>query len=168
MLAGRVAPLPPELWHDVNTDAILPGAFMRVPEEELAEHAFAGLLPEFRAWLGDCAVLAAGRNFGCGSSREQAPKALIGCGIRLVCAESFASIFFRNALNLGLAVLPIPAPVDEPFTRGERVTADLERGTIVREDGTVLQGRALGAHLLQIVDAGGILPLIRNRQVAGG
>jgi 3-isopropylmalate dehydratase small subunit len=166
MLTGQVRLLPPELRHDVNTDVIAPSAFLRVPEEELGRHAFGGVIPDFQAWLDGATVLVAGRNFGCGSSREQAPKALIRCGIELICAETFASIFFRNALNLGLAVLVLPSISADAFSPGQQIAADLERGMIRLEDGSELQGRPLGAHLMKIVDAGGILPMIRCQQAA--
>ena len=166
MITGQVRLLSPDLRHDVNTDVIAPSAFMRVPEEELGKHAFSGVIPDFQAWLDGATVLVAGRNFGCGSSREQAPKALIRCGIALICAESFASIFFRNALNLGLGVLALPTTSADAFSPGEQIVADLERGTIRKEDGTELQGRPLGAHLMRIVYAGGILPMIRRQQAA--
>jgi 3-isopropylmalate/(R)-2-methylmalate dehydratase small subunit len=89
---------------DVDTDAIIPGRFLTINDpKELAKHAFEGVRPDFKPAEGD--VVVAGENFGCGSSREHAPLALKGAGIKCVIAESFARIFFRNSINIGLPLL---------------------------------------------------------------
>ena len=89
---------------DIDTDAIIPGRFLIINEaKELAKHAFEGVRPDFKPAEGD--VVVAGENFGCGSSREHAPLALKGAGIKCVIAKSFARIFFRNAINIGLPML---------------------------------------------------------------
>jgi 3-isopropylmalate/(R)-2-methylmalate dehydratase small subunit len=89
---------------DVDTDAIIPGRFLIINDpKELATHAFEGVRPDFRPSPGD--VVVAGENFGCGSSREHAPLALKGAGIKCVIAKSFARIFFRNSINIGLPML---------------------------------------------------------------
>ncbi|HTY90493.1 MAG TPA: 3-isopropylmalate dehydratase small subunit [Methanocella sp.] len=89
---------------DVDTDAIIPGRFLIINDpKELARHAFEGVRPDFRPSPGD--VVVAGENFGCGSSREHAPLALKGAGIKCVIAKSFARIFFRNSINIGLPML---------------------------------------------------------------
>jgi 3-isopropylmalate/(R)-2-methylmalate dehydratase small subunit len=89
---------------DVDTDAVIPGRFLTINDpEELAKHAFEGVRPDFRPAPGD--VVVAGENFGCGSSREHAPLALKGAGIKCVIAKSFARIFFRNSINIGLPML---------------------------------------------------------------
>ncbi len=89
---------------DVDTDAIIPGRFLIINDpKELAKHAFEGVRPDFRPSPGD--VVVAGENFGCGSSREHAPLALKGAGIKCVIAKSFARIFFRNSINIGLPML---------------------------------------------------------------
>ncbi|HTX43727.1 MAG TPA: 3-isopropylmalate dehydratase small subunit [Methanocella sp.] len=89
---------------DVDTDAIIPGRFLTINDpKELAKHAFEGVRPDFKPSPGD--VVVAGENFGCGSSREHAPLALKGAGIKCVIAKSFARIFFRNAINIGLPML---------------------------------------------------------------
>jgi 3-isopropylmalate/(R)-2-methylmalate dehydratase small subunit len=89
---------------DVDTDAIIPGRFLTINDpKELAKHAFEGVRPDFKPSPGD--VVVAGENFGCGSSREHAPMALKGAGIKCVIAKSFARIFFRNAINIGLPML---------------------------------------------------------------
>lgn len=89
---------------DVDTDAIIPGRFLTINDpKELAKHAFEGVRPDFKPSPGD--IVVAGENFGCGSSREHAPLALKGAGIKCIIANSFARIFFRNAINIGLPML---------------------------------------------------------------
>lgn len=91
---------------DVNTDVIIPGKFLTSTDpKELAAHAMEGLDPEFQRRVKEKNIIVAGRNFGCGSSREQAPIALKYAGVQCVLAESFARIFYRNAINIGLPVL---------------------------------------------------------------
>ncbi|MBU2617622.1 MAG: 3-isopropylmalate dehydratase small subunit, partial [Euryarchaeota archaeon] len=91
---------------DVNTDAIIPGRYLTINDpKELAKHVFEGVLPEFAQQVQPGDIIVAGRNFGCGSSREHAPLALKGAGISCIIAKSFARIFFRNAINVGLPVL---------------------------------------------------------------
>jgi|SRR5271157_127912 len=89
---------------DIDTDAIIPGRFLTINDpNELAKHAFEGVRPDFKPAEGD--VVVAGENFGCGSSREHAPLALKGAGIKCIIAKSFARIFFRNSINIGLPML---------------------------------------------------------------
>jgi len=89
---------------DIDTDAIIPGRFLTINDpKELAKHAFEGVRPDFKPVEGDVVVV--GENFGCGSSREHAPLALKGAGIKFVIAKSFARIFFRNSINIGLPML---------------------------------------------------------------
>ncbi len=91
---------------NVDTDAIIPGRFLTIyDEKELAKHAFEGTRDDFARLAKNGDVIVAGRNFGCGSSREHAPLALKGAGIRVILAQSFARIFFRNAINVGLLPL---------------------------------------------------------------
>jgi len=164
IVRGRVFALPAELRDDLNTDVVLPAAFLRLPEEELGDYAFHNVLPGFRERLAGRTVLVGGANLGCGSSREQAPKALLGCGVRLVVAESFGNIFFRNALNLGLGLLKV-ADTDLAALSDVELTADLAAGTITAP-GIDIQGTPLTPHLMRIVRAGGILPLLRQDPAA--
>jgi 3-isopropylmalate/(R)-2-methylmalate dehydratase small subunit len=162
-LTGAAYRLPEPVFDDVNTDVIIAGAYLRLPEDELADHAFEGAIPGFREELGEASILVAGSNFGCGSSREQAPKALLGCGVRVVLAESFGGIFFRNALNLGLAPLRVlDADRLRGMTTGTTLTVDLESGSVEVQGGRPLRAAALGPELMQIVRAGGILSLLSH------
>ena len=107
--------------------------------------------------------MVAGRNFGCGSSREHAPIALLNMGASAVLADSFARIFFRNAVNLGL--LPVICKgISRHVRDGQTLTLDLDAGTVtVRETGETLPCEQLGDQALKILEAGGIKPLMRAR-----
>ena len=110
---------------DVDTDVIIPGKYLRTKDARLwAEHAMEGLDPQFASQVEKGDVIVAGRNFGCGSSREQAPRALLGAGVAVVVARSFARIFYRNAINVGLALIE----ADVSCQRGDTVEVDLAAG----------------------------------------
>ena len=157
-LSGRVYQLPEELRDHVNTDVILASSFLRLPEAELGAYAFHNVLPDFSTQLQGATVLVADRNFGCGSSREQAPKALISAGVQLVIAASFGFIFHRNAVNLGLATLVMPDDQQRQSLQGQ-IEVDLAQGKVQSGEGA-LQGNALADSTLQILHAGGLLPLL--------
>ncbi len=108
---------------DIDTDAIIPGRFLTIyDEKELAEHVFEGIRDELRATVAEGDILVAGNNFGCGSSREHAPLALRGAGIRIVIAKSFARIFYRNAINTGL--LPLVCPEADTIEDGSEIVVN--------------------------------------------
>ncbi len=150
----------------VDTDQIIPAEHLvTTDEQELGRHCMAGADPGFaqRVCPGD--VLIAGRNFGCGSSREHAPRALIGCGVRAVIAPSFARIFFRNAVNVGLAVLECPEAADA-IKDGACVVFDEEAGTIEdRDQGRLYQAAPLPAIAREIRAAGGLMPWALSQEV---
>ena len=138
---------------DIDTDVIIPGKYLRTKDPRLwAEHALEGCDPEFATLVEQGDVIVAGRNFGCGSSREQAPLALKGAGVAAVVARSFARIFYRNAINVGLAL--IEADVD--CRKGDTVEVDLAEG-LVRVEGRVYQGSRLPDFLRAILDDGGLV-----------
>lgn len=147
---------------DVDTDAIIPGRYLVLnTPEELAAHAFEGVRPEFASSVKKGDVVVAGRNFGCGSSREHAPLALKGCGIQCVVAESFARIFFRNSINIGLPLLECgdAGTIED----GDELRIDMGAG-IVRN---ITQQRTYRASPLpdfiqRIVEAGGLIPFARQ------
>ncbi len=114
---------------DIDTDAIIPGKYTKTLDlQTFADHALEDLDPEFRNKVQKGDILVAGNNFGCGSSREQAPLALKLSGVALVIGKYFARIFFRNAINIGLPVLEIP---DHDISTGDELEIDLKAGKIV-------------------------------------
>ncbi len=145
---------------DIDTDAIIPGRFLTIYDPaELAKHAFEGTRDEFAAGVRDGDIVVAGRNFGCGSSREHAPLALLGAGVKIVVAKSFARIFYRNAINTGL--LPLVCPETDAIQDGEAISVDIGAGCID------LKGRRLPVEPVpdftkRIVEAGGLVAYARN------
>ncbi|MDW8068091.1 MAG: 3-isopropylmalate dehydratase small subunit [Anaerolineae bacterium] len=149
---------------DVDTDAIIPARYLNVSTPEaLAAHCMEDIDPEFARRVRPGDILMAGENFGCGSSREHAPLALKGAGVSCIIACTFARIFFRNAINIGLPVLMCPAAVEgtEP---GQTVEVDLERGIIRNLDtGDVFQAEPFPSFLMDIIQAGGLVEFVRRR-----
>ena len=143
------------LGDDVDTDVIFPGRYLAVlrPQDQ-ARHLFEPLGEDFRQRVAAGGVIAAGWNFGCGSSREHAVTAMLGAGIRLVVAKSFSRIFFRNAVNNGLAVVMSPA-VAAAIADGDAVEADLQAGT-ARVAAAAHAIEPLPAEVLAILLAGGL------------
>ncbi|MDQ1282788.1 MAG: methanogen homoaconitase small subunit [Euryarchaeota archaeon] len=145
---------------DVDTDVIIPGKYLRTKDARLwAEHAMEGLDPLFASQVEPGDVIVAGRNFGSGSSREQAPRALLGAGVAVVVARSFARIFYRNAINVGLALIE----ADVTAKKGDIVEVDLERGTL-RVGEEVYQGTKLPDFLREILDDGGLVAHRRRQK----
>ncbi len=147
---------------DVDTDALAPGIYMKVSLEELASHCLETRDPEFAGSVRPGDVVVAGRNFGMGSSREQAAEALRQLGVKAVLARSFAGIFYRNAFNLGL-----PAVVCADTGRinaGDELDLDLENGTVLnRTTGEDLRCEPVPGHLAGLVEAGGLIPWLERR-----
>ena len=140
---------------NIDTDAIIPGRFLVLNDpKDLAAHAFEGTRDEFAREVREWDVVVAGRNFGCGSSREHAPLALLGCGVRIVIAQSFARIFYRNAINVGL--LPLACADADKIRDGSRISVDLEKGTVETE-GRIYRVNPIPAFLQEIIDAGGLV-----------
>jgi 3-isopropylmalate/(R)-2-methylmalate dehydratase small subunit len=148
----------------VDTDAILPARYLSLSTlEELARHCMEDVDAIFAAGvqLGD--VIVAGENFGCGSSREHAPLAIKGAGVSCVVARSFARIFYRNAINVGLPILECPAAVDG-IESGHQLAIDLEAGQICNlTTGQVHQAEPYPPFMLEIIRAGGLVPYTRQR-----
>lgn len=149
---------------NVDTDAIIPARYLNVSTPEaLAAHCMEDIDPEFARRVRPGDILIAGENFGCGSSREHAPLALKGAGVSCVIARSFARIFFRNAINIGLPVLISPAAVEETGP-GQTVEVDLKHGVIRNLDtGSVFQAEPFPPFLLDIIQAGGLVEFVRRR-----
>ncbi|MEO0820558.1 MAG: 3-isopropylmalate dehydratase [Pseudomonadota bacterium] len=149
---------------DVDTDALAPGAYMKRPIAELAAHCLEALDPAFAAGAAPGDYVVAGRNFGMGSSREQAAEALLVLGIRAVLAESFAGIFYRNAFNLGLPALVLAPGARGTIGAGDRIAVDLASGR-VDLDGGARQAACepVPALLRGLIEAGGLVPHLEQR-----
>jgi len=146
--------------NDIDTDAIIPGRFLTIYDPaELAKHAFEGTRDEFARDVREGDVVVGGTNFGCGSSREHAPLALLGAGVRVVVARSFARIFYRNAVNTGL--LPLVAAGADSIPDGAAVSVDIAGG-FVEVDGRRLVVEPVPGFLKEIVDAGGLVAYAKN------
>jgi len=148
------------LGDDIDTDVIYPARYLTVLDwAEQATHVFEALGPQMQSKVREASVVAAGWNLGCGSSREHAVTGLLGAGIRLVVAKSFARIFFRNAINNGLAVIESPALVDA-LAEGDELDVDLVAGEARCRSGAV-QFKPLPPFLLGILQQGGLWASVR-------
>jgi len=148
---------------DIDTDQLAPGAYMKLGLDGIAPHCLEVVRPEFAAGVRPGDVIAAGPNFGIGSSREQAAGALVRLGVRAVIAPSFNGLYFRNAFNLGL--LLITCSDAEILSDGETVGLRLEGTSPVvhRADGQTLDCEPIPAFLLEMAAAGGLLNQLRAR-----
>ena len=140
---------------NIDTDQIISAEFLTTMDSaELAKNVFSKTRPGMAGMIVGGDIVVAGRNFGCGSSREHAPRALLGAGVSCVIAESFARIFFRNAINIGLPV--IEAAVDA--AEGETISLDLETGTITNETtGKTHDFRSYPPFIMMLVGKGGLI-----------
>lgn len=146
---------------DINTDLIIPGRYLHIYDpHELAEHAMADLDPGFHQIFRKGDIIVAGKNFGCGSSREQAAICLKFAGVGAIIAKSFARIFYRNAINQGI---PIVQADTDPIIQGEELEIDLEEGTIFRpKTSETIKSSRLPEFLLQMIKDGGLIDHIRK------
>ena len=142
---------------NVDTDAIAPGRYMKFGIDEIARHCLEGVDPSFANSVGKGDVLVAGRNFGAGSSREQAPEALKHLGVGALVAESFAGLFYRNAINLGLPA--VVCPEAKRIRPGDELRVDYERGKITDvTTGETLSAEPIPEFLMRLIRDGGLLP----------
>jgi 3-isopropylmalate dehydratase small subunit len=160
MIEGRV-------WRfgdHINTDLIIPGRYLDdYSSTNLAAHVLEDADPQFAKQVRKGDVIVAGRNFGCGSSREQAPLALKYAGVGAVVAGSFARIFFRNAINVGLPVVVCPQ-ASQRIQAGEVVRIDLQEGSIeVVGTGERMKFNPMPDFLMSILQSGGLVPFTRER-----
>lgn len=149
------------LGADIDTDQLAPGAYMKLGIEGIAPHCLEAVRPEFAGEVRPGDVIAAGANFGIGSSREQAAAALVQLGVRAVIAPSFSGLFFRNAFNLGLLLLTCKEA--EQLSEGELVALDLQDMRIVTADGRRLACDPIPAFLMEMVQAGGLMNTLRRK-----
>lgn len=148
---------------DINTDLISPGKYLElVDPEEMAEHAMEGIDPDFPRKIQKGDIVVGGTNFGCGSSREHAPLALKYAGIDAVIAESFARIYYRNSINIGLPALECPG-ITEAVEEGDTVEVDVTGGTVKNtRTGAELPFTPLPGFMIEILGEGGLVMYIRN------
>ncbi len=151
------------LGDNVNTDVIIPGRYnVTTDRSQLARYCLCEVRPDFAQQVKPGDVLIAGHNFGCGSSREHAPAALQACGIQVIIARSFARIFYRNAVNIGLPVLVCEEAV-LASADGQQMLVELATGTIYNQTtGQSFQAEPLDPFVARIVAAGGIIEYIRQ------
>jgi 3-isopropylmalate/(R)-2-methylmalate dehydratase small subunit len=148
---------------NLDTDVMYPGAYLNVEDpEQMAQHLFEGFDPTLRERLVDGTILAVGSNFGIGSSREHVPHAMQGSGIRGVVGRSFARIFYRNCVNLGLAVVACPEAADAARD-GSRIVIDTEG--LVEVDGVAFAAPAAPPLVLEVGAAGGLVDWTASRVV---
>jgi len=149
---------------NLDTDAIIPARYLNISApEELARHCMEDVDPDFAGEVRPGDIVVAGANFGCGSSREHAPLALKAAGINCVLAESFARIFFRNAVNIGLPILTCPQAV-AGTKGGQRLEIELETG-IIRNLGTgeTFRAEPYPPFMMEIIEVGGLVAQTRRR-----
>ena len=150
--------------NNIDTDIIYPGRFLELTDpKEIGSHCLAGISEDIGPNFPQGGIVVAGTNFGCGSSREHAPIALINMGASAVLADSFARIFFRNGINLGLPLI-VCKGIAKHVQVGQTITLDILSGKVtIEETGEVLQAEALGDKAMEILSAGGIKPMMRAR-----
>ena len=149
---------------DIDTDQIYPGRYLYLTSsEEMAIHAMEDIIPNFcKKIAGGDWIIVGGKNFGCGSSREHAPRALLHAGVKAIVAESFGRIFYRNALNVGLLIVKCPGIVKK-VQQGDLIQVNLEEGLIIlnafRE---TLSIEKYPLQLLSILKSGGLISYLKK------
>lgn len=150
-----------KMGDDIDTDIIIPTDYLALPSiEAMKQYAFSPLRPLLASQIKEGDVIVAGKNFGCGSSREQAPEVIKACGIRCVIAKSFARIFFRNAINNGLYLIE---QKDLPDVVKEGETLTLSMNQWISYEGKQYPITALPDNLMEILKAGGLVAAMRKK-----
>jgi 3-isopropylmalate/(R)-2-methylmalate dehydratase small subunit len=152
------------LGNNIDTDQIYPGRYLDIVDpKEIGRYCLSGVDAGIAESFEKGGIIVAGTNFGCGSSREHAAIALINMGASLVIAESFARIFFRNAINLGLPLI-ICKGITEHVKSGQRLSVDIAEGIVTNIDtGKTINAEKISEHALKILEAGGIKPLFQEK-----
>jgi 3-isopropylmalate/(R)-2-methylmalate dehydratase small subunit len=160
VLQGRV-------WrfeHDISTDVLSPGTYAIDPVDVRKLHVLESVNPAFASEVETGDIIVAGRNFGCGSSRETAAENLKALGVACIAAESFSRLFMRNAIAVGLPVL-VCTGIDKAFADGDGIEIDLASGWVRNIDsGSEMQAESLPEEMREILTAGGILAVLRNQR----
>ena len=149
---------------NVDTDVIIPARYLNTPDaKELAKHCMEDIDTTFASTVKPGEIMIAGKNFGCGSSREHAPLAIKPCGVACVIAATFARIFYRNALNIGLPILECPEAA-KAIKAGDTVSVDFDTGVITDETtGKSFQGEPFPPFMQELIAAGGLAAYRRAR-----
>jgi 3-isopropylmalate dehydratase small subunit len=150
--------------NDVDTDAIIPARYLNtIDPKELAAHCMEDADAEFASKVKPGDIMAAGKNFGCGSSREHAPIAIKAAGVSCVIAHSFARIFYRNAFNMGLPILECPEAA-EKIQAGDELELDLDSGVIVNKTrNETYHAHAIPPFMQKLIAAGGLIEYVREQ-----
>ena len=150
---------------NVDTDVIIPARYLNTPNaQELARHCMEDIDADFTTRVKPGDIMVAGWNFGCGSSREHAPLAIKTAGVSCVIAKTFARIFYRNAINIGLAIMECPE-ASEKIEAGDEVTVDFDTGVITNvTKGETYQSNPFPAFIKEIIQAGGLMASIKGNQ----
>ena len=150
---------------NVDTDVIIPARYLAATsEKELAAHCMEDIDPEFIRKVQPGDIIVAEKNFGCGSSREHAPMAIKGAGVSCVIAETFARIFYRNSINIGLPIIECPRAAHD-IEDGDMVEVDFDSGKIYdRTRGTEYQGQPFPPFMQKIIRDGGLISYINDRE----
>ncbi len=150
--------------NNIDTDVILPGKWLSLTDaKELAKHAMEGIDSTFPTKAEKGIIIIGGKNFGCGSSREQAPLALKYAGVQCVLAESFARIFYRNSINIGLPVIECKG-ITAAVNNDDEVSVDLEKGRITNlTTKKTLNGTKMPPFIMEILSDGGLIENLRKR-----
>ena len=150
---------------NVDTDVIIPARYLNVPDaEELAKHCMEDIDKEFVHKVSKGDIIVADKNFGCGSSREHAPIAITAAGVSCVIAETFARIFYRNAINIGLPIIECPEAA-KGIGEGDQVEVDFDSGKIYnRTKNTEFQGQPFPEFMQKIISSGGLIKYINNEK----
>lgn len=151
--------------NDVDTDVIIPARYLnQTTPEHLAAHCMEDADANFAKAVQPSDIIVGGKNFGCGSSREHAPLSIKSAGVQVVIAESFARIFYRNSLNIGLPIMECPEAV-QGIKAGDEVTVNFETGEIINvTQGTDFKARPFPPFMQQLINAGGLIPYVKGRK----
>ena len=161
---GDIEMMEGKVWKfgdDIDTDIILPGRYLIYTDEgRLSQHCMEGLDSEFPNKVEKGDFIVAGKNFGCGSSREHAPIAIKGCGIQAVIAESFARIFYRNSTNVGLTLIEAPG-ISQYVKEGDKIEINMDNGVIIAGENKI-EFKKLPPFMLGILEEGGLINYLKK------
>lgn len=151
---------------NVDTDVIIPARYLNTSDnKELASHCMEDLDPDFKNKVKDNPIIVAGMNFGCGSSREHAPLAIKESGVKIVIAKTFARIFYRNSINIGLPIIEC-VEAAEAIENGDEISVDTETGVIMdKTTGKQFQAKPFPAFISQIIADGGLVEAIKKGNI---